>query len=100
MASPLKLGIAGLGTVGGAVARLLEQQRDVLAARCGRAIEVVAVSARSRGKRRDFDQKKLRWVADPVALEAELDQIAGVVCVGLFARRPADVVLVGEHEMA
>ncbi|HEX7768829.1 MAG TPA: ribose-5-phosphate isomerase RpiA [Dokdonella sp.] len=39
-------------------------------------------------------------IADPVALEAELDQIAGVVCVGLFARRPADVVLVGEHEMA
>jgi homoserine dehydrogenase len=75
MASPLKLGIAGLGTVGGAVARLLDQQRDALAARCGRVIEVVAVSARSRSKRRDFDHKRLRWVADPVALatDGEID---------------------------
>ena len=71
MASPLKLGIAGLGTVGGAVARLIEQQREALAARCGRTIELVAVSARSRSKRRDFDHKRLRWVADPVALATD-----------------------------
>jgi ribose 5-phosphate isomerase A len=38
-------------------------------------------------------------ITDPVTLEAELNQIPGVVTVGLFARRPADVVLVGEHEM-
>ena len=34
-------------------------------------------------------------IADPVALETEINQIAGVVTVGLFARRPADVLLVG-----
>ena len=34
-------------------------------------------------------------IVDPVALEAELNQIPGVVAVGLFARRPADVVIVG-----
>lgn len=39
-------------------------------------------------------------ITDPVALETELNQIAGVVCVGLFARRPADVVLIGDREMA
>ncbi|HZF16586.1 MAG TPA: ribose-5-phosphate isomerase RpiA [Steroidobacteraceae bacterium] len=33
-------------------------------------------------------------IGDPVALETEINQIAGVVCVGLFARRPADVLLV------
>src|SRR5438105_8348295 len=71
MSAPLKLGIAGLGTVGGAVARLVERQREAIAARCGRAIEVVAVSARSRSKKRDFDYKKLRWVADPVALATD-----------------------------
>ena len=38
-------------------------------------------------------------ITDPVALEAELNQIPGVVTVGLFARRPADVVLVGAQEM-
>jgi homoserine dehydrogenase len=68
MAEPLKVGLAGLGTVGSAVIRLLHEGREKLIARCGRPIEVVAVSARSRGKKRDFDAKKFRWAADPVAL--------------------------------
>ncbi|RAP59644.1 ribose-5-phosphate isomerase RpiA [Oleiagrimonas sp. MCCC 1A03011] len=38
-------------------------------------------------------------ITDPVALEAELNQIAGVVSVGLFARRGADVVLVGDRKL-
>ena len=39
-------------------------------------------------------------ITEPLALEAELNQITGVVCVGLFARRPADIVLIGDHVMA
>jgi ribose 5-phosphate isomerase A len=39
-------------------------------------------------------------IAEPARFEAELNQIAGVVSVGLFAQRPADVVLVGDREMA
>jgi homoserine dehydrogenase len=65
------VGLAGLGTVGASVARLIDRQRDVLALRCGRPIEVVAVSARSRGKDRGVDLKKLRWVADPVELAGD-----------------------------
>ena len=66
MAEPLKVGLAGLGTVGSAVVHLLEQGRDKLIARCGRPIEIVAISARSRGKKRDFDPRKfagssIRW---------------------------------------
>lgn len=38
-------------------------------------------------------------IADPVMRETELNQITGVVCVGLFAQRPADIVLIGESEM-
>ena len=38
-------------------------------------------------------------IADPVAMERDLNQIAGVVTVGLFAQRPADVVLIGDREM-
>ena len=38
-------------------------------------------------------------ITDPVALERELNQIAGVVTVGLFAQRPADIVLIGAEEM-
>ncbi len=68
MALPLKVGLAGLGTVGSAVVALLDEGRDKLIARCGRPIEVVAISARSRNKKRNFEVKKLRWFSDPVAL--------------------------------
>jgi homoserine dehydrogenase len=71
MAEPLKVGLAGLGTVGTAVIQLLEHERHKLVARCGRPIEVVAVSARSRGKKRAVDLKKVRWAADPVALAGD-----------------------------
>jgi len=81
MAEPLKVGLAGLGTVGTAVIDLLERGRDKLVARCGRPIEVVAVSARSRSKKRAIDLKKFRWVADPVALAAdpEIDVFVEVI---------------------
>jgi len=71
MAEPLKIGLAGLGTVGTAVVDLLERGRDKLIARCGRPIEVVAVGARSRSKKRSIDLKKFRWIADPAALAAD-----------------------------
>jgi homoserine dehydrogenase len=68
MGAPLKVGLAGLGTVGATVMRLIARQRDALAARCGRPIEVVAVTARSRTKDRGVDLARVRWVDDPVAL--------------------------------
>ena len=39
-------------------------------------------------------------IRDPVAMERELNQIAGIVTVGLFAQRRADVVLIGDRVMA
>jgi homoserine dehydrogenase len=71
MIAPLRVGLAGLGTVGSSVVRLVRRQREALALRCGRPIEVVAVSARSRGKERGLDMRKLRWVKDPVMLAAD-----------------------------
>jgi homoserine dehydrogenase len=71
MVAPLKAGVAGLGTVGAAVVRLIAQQRDLIAARCGRSIEIVAVTARSPDKQRDLGGAQPRWVADPVALAAD-----------------------------
>src|SRR2546426_5320557 len=71
MVAPLKVGLAGLGTVGASVVRLIERQREALEARCGRPIEVVAVTARSRNKRRDVDVSGFRWAADAVGLAGD-----------------------------
>ncbi len=49
---PLRLGIAGLGTVGVGVVRIIRKQAALLEARTGRAITISAVSARSKGKDR------------------------------------------------
>jgi homoserine dehydrogenase len=68
MASALKVGVAGLGTVGATLVAQVARQRDALTARCGRAIEVVGVCARSRAKNRGVDLKKMKWFSDPVAL--------------------------------
>ncbi len=73
MIAPLKVGLAGLGTVGAAVVDLLDRERAALLVRCGRPVEVVAVSARSKAKKRAVDLKKLRWVRDPVALARDPD---------------------------
>src|SRR5216684_4454669 len=81
MVAPLKVGLAGLGTVGASVVRLIERQREALEARCGRPIEVVAVTARSRNKRRDVDVSGFRWAADAVALagDREIDVFVEVI---------------------
>ncbi len=55
MTTPLRLGIAGLGTVGGGVIKIIQSKGDLLRARTGREIVVSAVSARSRGKDRGVD---------------------------------------------
>jgi homoserine dehydrogenase len=73
MVPPVKVGIAGLGTVGSAVLRILRQQHASLAARCGRPLEVVAVTARSQAKDRGLDLQKIRWASNPAALASDSD---------------------------
>ncbi|MDP2408772.1 MAG: homoserine dehydrogenase [Pseudolabrys sp.] len=73
MAEALRVGVAGLGTVGAALIAQIARQHDALAARCGRAIDVVAVSARSKGKDRGIDLKRTKWFADPVELARSAD---------------------------
>lgn len=68
MAQPLRLGIAGLGTVGAGVVRIVQKHADLLQVRSGRAISISAVSARSRDKDRGVDLSGYAWEDDPVAL--------------------------------
>src|SRR4051812_13840502 len=68
MVVPLKVGIAGLGTVGAEVVRLIEEQARMLSARSGRGIRVVAVTARSKVKKRKLDLRGIDWAKSPLAL--------------------------------
>src|ERR1700681_4854118 len=72
MVAPLKVGIAGLGTVGAEVVRLIEQQGRMLSARCGRGVRVVAVTARSKVKKRGLDLRGIDWAKNPLALANDL----------------------------
>jgi len=71
MVAPLRVGIAGLGTVGAEVVRLIERQGRTLSARCGRAIRVTAVTARSKTKKRDVDLSGVTWAKGPLELAAD-----------------------------
>jgi homoserine dehydrogenase len=73
MAKSLRLGIAGLGTVGGGVLDILAKHSALVAARAGVKIEVVAVSARNAKKNRGHDLSVMRWHDDPVKLAADPD---------------------------
>ncbi|WP_428688401.1 homoserine dehydrogenase [Roseibium sp.] len=73
MAEALKVGIAGLGTVGAAVGQLLAQHGAQIARKSGRAVTVTAVSARDRNKDRGFDVSALAWFTDPVEMAATAD---------------------------
>jgi homoserine dehydrogenase len=66
--TPLSVGVAGVGVVGGGVLRLLHDNAALVTARAGRPITVSAVSARDRGRDRGVPTAGLRWHDDPVAL--------------------------------
>ncbi len=68
MSEALRVGIAGLGTVGASVVRILNDHAAILTRQCGRKVEVTAVSARSRSKERGIDLSGITWFDDPVAL--------------------------------
>ena len=74
----MKIAIAGLGTVGAGVVRLLHDNADLITGRAGQPITVAAVSARDRKKDRGLPATHLEWVNDPVQL-ATLPGIDAVV---------------------
>jgi homoserine dehydrogenase len=82
MPAPLRLGIAGLGTVGAGVVRLLQAEATLIAARAGRAVEIVAVTARDRSRNRDADLSAYAWADDPISLATRGDIDVFVELVG------------------
>ena len=80
--SPLRIALAGLGTVGVGVLKLIEANRALVEARAGRPLEVVAVSAREAGRDRGVDLAQSDFVADMAALAAREDVDVVVEAVG------------------
>jgi len=101
MTETLKIGIAGLGTVGAGVVKLLAEHNKLLALRGGRRLEVAAVSARSRTKKRGIDLGGARWEKDPLALAdaADIDVVVELIGgSGGVAKRLAERALrAGKH---
>ena len=81
MPAPLRIGLAGLGTVGSGVIRMLQTHGETIATRAGRPIEISAVSARSRHRDRGVDLSAYDWEDDPVALarRADVDLVVEVI---------------------
>ncbi len=73
MGAPLRLGLAGLGTVGVGIVKIVQNHTDLLATRAGRPVVITAVSARTQGQDRGVDLSPYAWETDPVALAARDD---------------------------
>ncbi len=81
MTNRLRIGVAGLGTVGAGVVRLLQEHSDLLARRAGRPLAITAVSARDRNRDRGIDLSSFAWFDDPAELAAsgEVDLVVELI---------------------
>ena len=73
MTKPLRLGIAGLGTVGVGVIKIIQNKLPLLEARTGRKILISAISAKSKTKDRGIDLSSYQWESDPISLATRED---------------------------
>jgi homoserine dehydrogenase len=78
---PLRIAIAGLGTVGAGTMQLLQRNAELLERRGGRRLMVAAVSARDRKRERGVDLSAARWYADAVAMaeDPEIDVVVELI---------------------
>ena len=73
MTKPLRIGIAGLGTVGRGVVKILHKNKNLLRKRARRPIEVIAVSAKNKAKNRGISLESYNWENDPRVLACRED---------------------------
>jgi homoserine dehydrogenase len=73
MSDALRIGVAGLGTVGASVLRILRDKAEMLTRQCGKQVTVTAVSARDRTRDRGIDLTGIEWFDDPIELAKQAD---------------------------
>ena len=81
MATPLRIALAGLGTVGLGVIRLIEENGAMIAERAGRPLEIRAISARNRDRDRGHDLSPYPWIddLDSMSREPEIDCVVEMI---------------------
>jgi len=79
---PFKVGIAGLGTVGVGVVKILQQNAKLVQNRSGRPIEIIAVTANNKDKDRGVDLSSYQWADDIRALAQDDNIDCFVECIG------------------
>ena len=79
--APLKVAVAGLGTVGGGTVKALERHTDLIASRCGRPVVISAVSALSKDGL-DFDVSSYAWYGDALEMARDCDADVLVELIG------------------
>ncbi len=82
MSKPLKIAVAGLGTVGAGLLKLLAANGPLLAKRGGRELVVTAVSARDRNRDRGVSLDSIAWFGDPAEMAAKADAEVVVELIG------------------
>ncbi len=81
MSAPLRIALAGLGTVGTGVIRLIEENGAMISQRAGRAIKVVAITARNRARSRGIDLSPYKWSDSlyDLAGDADIDTVVEMI---------------------
>ncbi len=97
----LRIGLAGLGTVGAGLVRLIRENGDILARQAGRPIRIDAVAARDRAKDRGLDLSGIAWRDDPLALAADpaIDVVVEAIggAEGIARRLVEAAIAAGKH---
>ena len=78
---PLNIAVAGLGTVGVGILKVLEKNAELIAHKVGRPLQVKAVCARDKNKKRDVNLNDIEWTDDPLSLTKrnDIDVIVEVI---------------------
>jgi homoserine dehydrogenase len=96
--APLKIAIAGLGTVGTGTLQLLQRNAEHLERRAGRRLVVTAVAARDRQRDRGVDLSGLRWYGEAVAMAADPEVDVVVELIGGSDGVARDLVTTALHQ--
>src|SRR5690606_37470734 len=73
MSDALRIGVAGLGTVGASVLRILRDKAEMLTRQCGKQVTVTALIASDRTRNRGVDLDGIEWFDDPIELAKSAD---------------------------